>query len=754
MEVRFGHLRQRDASVDMLRVKMFRRRSQSQKVNRDKALNSRRQLDNLPEFECSQLDMSVAENVSVVQENVPNAKQVKSELFLCDAAVEERMKKLARYKEKKELVKEKEKRAREKKGVFKVGLYRPEAQPLVPLPQAPAATIKARVRGHSLRLTQYTADMSIDVISIVLGSHCSIIDLMKIAPKDKPAPASKTRSNAKQSAAPPVGRGRNTRGEHWAASPTPPSAEEQKDVKMVKDLVHPGPEPVSAQADCIPPSARTLSSFTPKGFVFQAPAGLSSFNPNPLTPRSADSFFKPSVSVLHLVPLWPSDNLVPKMELIALSPAKSPAHSPPRPSPTPRCLPSPKEPEHDVPYFRQRLTEFCQQWEPRVDDASVPEEMCDRMRTAVCQARLLMKERCGQFSGLVDDCELGRGEKITTCTDLQGFWDMVYYQVEDVNKKFGALKEVESKGWQEESKPPLRQRKVVKKLPSALVAKPASGAVAKSRLAAIKAKQQAAKAKQAAGPGSAVDDPAPAPEDPQAETQAPEPLVVVFQVESSVRRSTHVSAMPQACSVTKFSTPSRTRHSSTAAAAHTSPLPHFTHTTTCSTLTLAHPTLTTAFSLCISTVKEALDTQSEEVPSNQPELASVQNVTPDQPEPERMQEDVACDHSEVVSEPTVCPEEHSESCESSSNTQQLTNDEQVHLGLLLKIHKGLPGLDFERYLQPAVRCSLSPREPAVAEMLSPMVIDVEMESPLAPSEETPQEEVSTPTGTVCVLGYG
>lgn len=51
------------------------------------------------------------------------------------------------------------------------------------------------------------------------------------------------------------------------------------------------------------------------------------------------------------------------------------------------------------------------------------------MRTAVGQARLLMKERFGQFRGLVDDCDLGRGEKITTCTDLQGFWDMVYFQV-------------------------------------------------------------------------------------------------------------------------------------------------------------------------------------------------------------------------------------------------------------------------------------------------------------------------------------
>lgn len=105
-----------------------------------------------------------------------------------------------------------------------------------------------------------------------------------------------------------------------------------------------------------------------------------------------------------------------------------------------------------------------------------------------------------------------------------------------MNKKFGALKEAESKGWQEERKPPPRQRKVVKKPASALVAKPVGGAAAKSRLAAIKAaikvKQLAAeaeKAVQAAGPGSAVDDPAQAPQDPQAETLAPESPVVVFQ---------------------------------------------------------------------------------------------------------------------------------------------------------------------------------------------------------------------------------
>lgn len=57
------------------------------------------------------------------------------------------------------------------------------------------------------------------------------------------------------------------------------------------------------------------------------------------------------------------------------------------------------------------------------------------MRTAVGQARLLMKERFKQFGGLVDDCEFARGDKITTCTDLQGFWDMVYYQVSNQKRK-------------------------------------------------------------------------------------------------------------------------------------------------------------------------------------------------------------------------------------------------------------------------------------------------------------------------------
>ena len=47
------------------------------------------------------------------------------------------------------------------------------------------------------------------------------------------------------------------------------------------------------------------------------------------------------------------------------------------------------------------------------------------------QGRLLIsrKGRFTQFSNLVDDCEYQRGEQKTTVADLQGFWEMVNFQV-------------------------------------------------------------------------------------------------------------------------------------------------------------------------------------------------------------------------------------------------------------------------------------------------------------------------------------
>ena len=51
------------------------------------------------------------------------------------------------------------------------------------------------------------------------------------------------------------------------------------------------------------------------------------------------------------------------------------------------------------------------------------------MRSVIGQGRLVMAERFVQFSGLVDNCEFDQGEKKTTCMDLKGFWEMIYFQV-------------------------------------------------------------------------------------------------------------------------------------------------------------------------------------------------------------------------------------------------------------------------------------------------------------------------------------
>nr|XP_032833342.1 disks large-associated protein 5 [Petromyzon marinus]XP_032833351.1 disks large-associated protein 5 [Petromyzon marinus]XP_032833359.1 disks large-associated protein 5 [Petromyzon marinus]XP_032833367.1 disks large-associated protein 5 [Petromyzon marinus] len=157
---------------------------------------------------------------------------------------------------------------------------------------------------------------------------------------------------------------------------------------------------------------------------------------------------------------------------------------------------------HGVPYYRYllrkesaRLTLQCEKWEHVNVVEEVPEEMSGPVRIAVGMARLLMAERFRQFEGLVDDCDLGRGEKPTTLCDLAGFWDMVYFQVEDVNKKFAELENMQGAGWKEDLiMPPPRPLPARKKKAAAVAPRaPATrndGArrAARERLAAFRAK--------------------------------------------------------------------------------------------------------------------------------------------------------------------------------------------------------------------------------------------------------------------------
>ncbi|XP_076856367.1 disks large-associated protein 5 isoform X2 [Brachyhypopomus gauderio] len=628
METRFAHLYKRDFSVSMMRVKMSRRRSQCQKENRERMQNLRRCLDQLPESELSM-------DVSTLEKSVITAQEIAHKTKAGNSAAEQRKKMLAHFKEQKALQKEKERREKEKKGVFKVGLYRPQplgyvtSNPVVPF------TAKATVSIQSTRVTR----------SMKQQPQQKLIERQVVQKKVEPAvraPAArsssrsmaatvmargavkhaadlqgvKTRSASRLQAAPSAGREKTIQAGNTGNVPAAKNKPAKEEVPPVTPSLH-------EEAKIVEKGEMIAASFAPQDFVFQAPAGLRAFQPEPLSPRSADSFLSPSLSFepkleptlpSPLPPASPTSTppcLPPGLPSTSPASASSPvASAPPPPAPqtpppAPRTPPpasisppsSPLEPEHDVSYFRavmasetERLTGLSEIWEMRFEDSSIPDEMRDRMRTAVGQARLLMKERFGQFGGLVDDCDLGRGEKITTCSDLQGFWDMVYFQVEDVNKKFIALKEAETRGWQEETKTVTKQKKVLKKPPVA-GCKPGAGggssAAAKSRLAAVKAAmkaKQAAAVKATTASATVLDEPPSAPDAPAAQT------VVFhggfFQVESpakvvgAVRRSSRLSAAPLPRSfpcVSKLSTPGSLHRSSVIPCA--SPLPLITNAT-------------------------------------------------------------------------------------------------------------------------------------------------------------------------------
>jgi len=111
-----------------------------------------------------------------------------------------------------------------------------------------------------------------------------------------------------------------------------------------------------------------------------------------------------------------------------------------------------------VSYFRnmlkvetKRLSKLCDGWEDKLvkNQENIPDSVQGELRSVVGQGRLVMAERFKQFAGLVDNCEFSQGEKETTCMDLKGFWEMIYFQVLDVDKKFGKMEKIEANNWME-----------------------------------------------------------------------------------------------------------------------------------------------------------------------------------------------------------------------------------------------------------------------------------------------------------------
>ncbi|NXX76824.1 DLGP5 protein, partial [Urocolius indicus] len=290
-------------------------------------------------------------------------------------------------------------------------------------------------------------------------------------------------------------------------------------------------EQTSVETKSSSPERPRTRSFAPQNFVFQPLSGLATYKVTPMTPSRANAFLTPgafwdfSQSPATIIQKSSETKIQEPDFKSSVSPAaegipdqqgttslegekgsesdekasmlrSSEAVSVPGDTTAIEMKSDDAgEQERGVPYFRnilrsetERLMSQCLQWDGK-SELDIPEDAKDLIRTTVGQTRLLIAERFKQFEGLVDSCEFKRGEKETTCTDLDGFWDMVNFQIEDVNKKFDNLKKLQDNEWQPLEDP---GKGIVKKktVPSG-ASKPKLGAAgrtaARNRLAAVKA---------------------------------------------------------------------------------------------------------------------------------------------------------------------------------------------------------------------------------------------------------------------------
>ncbi|NXP99691.1 DLGP5 protein, partial [Vidua macroura] len=580
----FASRYKKDLSTEALRTKVARRKSILQKENRHKLFEKGRQLGladvnvqpskerGIPELKETR-ELCSQENSSVKQKAAPNA---------ATKRMNERREMLQRYKEEKELRKLQEQREKAKKGVFKVGLYRPAAPGFLSLATEEPAVAKPREKAapaFSGRITRSKAkiqegkSMIPTLIPTASNAHGQSVRSTQAGHKQMSTAKGAEKEKVLQTAAQPAPSVRVTRAAASAArqvlKPTAATAGNQSQRKATnvgkqKKAVKPDPikiissthevetsagvdpglkssaadskhsmpvelqqEQTSVENNNFSPRRPRTRSFAPQNFVFQPLSGLATYTVTPMSPSRANAFLTPSA-------VWnfsksPIKIFEKSSETKAQKPNLKSQTSPfvegiqeqqmttslkggagesdertssqrsKKTAPVSTALAvksdDTREQEHDVPYFRnilrtetERLLSQCLQWEGNLE-LDIPEDAKDPIRSTVGQTRLLIGERFKQFEGLVDNCEFKRGEKETTCTDLDGFWDMINFQIEDVNKKFDNLVKLQDNEWQPLDVP---SKAVAKKkaVPNG-VAKPkveaAARAAARSRLASVKA---------------------------------------------------------------------------------------------------------------------------------------------------------------------------------------------------------------------------------------------------------------------------
>jgi len=108
--------------------------------------------------------------------------------------------------------------------------------------------------------------------------------------------------------------------------------------------------------------------------------------------------------------------------------------------------------------FKKSVTK----WEKVLEDKIAPEEHHGNILAAIGQAQLFRRKRFNQFKELIELHKDKSAEKAAHASDLDGFWEMIFYQVEDVHKRFEELDQLQNRGWIVDE-PEVAKKPVVKK---------------------------------------------------------------------------------------------------------------------------------------------------------------------------------------------------------------------------------------------------------------------------------------------------
>uniref|UniRef100_A0A3Q3B978 Discs, large (Drosophila) homolog-associated protein 1a n=1 Tax=Kryptolebias marmoratus TaxID=37003 RepID=A0A3Q3B978_KRYMA len=112
-----------------------------------------------------------------------------------------------------------------------------------------------------------------------------------------------------------------------------------------------------------------------------------------------------------------------------------------------------------------RMESWCRQMELDQQENDLPEDILEKMRSAVGSAQLLMSQKFQQFRELCEENLNPNTNHHPVASDLAGFWDMLQLSIENISLKFDELHQLRANNWRALDPPERKERRLPPPVP-------------------------------------------------------------------------------------------------------------------------------------------------------------------------------------------------------------------------------------------------------------------------------------------------